>query len=481
MNRRALKSVMLALAGPLVIGVAACAPPRSSPATMSGSAYTHPSMPGVCESAELASGNLVGCTLKYTPASTQGFGVPPLPVTTTVTAASSLPAVPAVALAAYRSAVTRERALNPSCAVTVDVIAAIGYNESRHAVLGTRLDATGKISPPILGPATSFPNTLSPADKVRFQNTGPYIQAVGATQFLPATWKYYEPDGNGDGVSDPFNIYDDAMGTAMYLCKVSHMATGADLVTSTTSYGYRTPQLQSIILGDVAAYRSILAGTPNIGTYALTNTTTVPGSSSYVSGGAWVWNGGAFNGSPALSAWESRLARNPAAIGSVRAGQIMSAKAVLPLFEGFLADLAKGGYGVDEAYSYAFRCTSNSARRDCAGLTGDDLSLHAYGLALDVNWTTNPERIYRSSGATSACAQTVATDLPAWAIAAAQRWGLFWGGYGWTNRCPGPGTVSDYVNRDAMHFEFRGTPALAAQIVAWNASHAVPAAARPAV
>jgi hypothetical protein len=32
-----------------------------------------------------------------------------------------------------------------------------------------------------------------------------------------------------------------------------------------------------------------------------------------------------------------------------------------------------------------------------------------------------------------------------------------------------------------MHFEFRGTPALAAQIVAWNASHAVPAAARPAV
>ncbi len=37
-------------------------------------------------------------------------------------------------------------------------------------------------------------------------------------QFLPSTWKAYAADGNGDGKSDPQNIFDAALTTARYLC-----------------------------------------------------------------------------------------------------------------------------------------------------------------------------------------------------------------------------------------------------------------------
>ena len=37
-------------------------------------------------------------------------------------------------------------------------------------------------------------------------------------QFIPTTWDLYLPDGNGDGVSDPQNIYDAALGSARLLC-----------------------------------------------------------------------------------------------------------------------------------------------------------------------------------------------------------------------------------------------------------------------
>ncbi len=473
MHRRALKSTTMAVLALTITGATACSPPPRPPVPViapviaANSGWIHPRVPSTCAAAAQAAGDLVGCVLGYATVASQHFGTPPFPVAP-VAAATGLPAIPPVALDAYRKAVNKERKLDKACNVTVDVVAGIGYNESRHAVNGARLNAKGDISPPIIGPATSIPNKLSPTDKVRFQNFGPFIQAVGATQFLPATWKAYEPDGNGDGLSDPFNIYDDALGTTMYLCRVSHMTTAADILASVSSYGYRTPKLQSGLFGYILGYRIQLAGTKTIGTVPLSATT-----------GVWKWNGGSYNGSPALAAWEATMVRTTTTIGPLKAGTIIGPPEVVPLFAGFLGDLVRGGYSIKEAYSYAFRCTSNSASRDCAGLDADSLSLHAYGLAMDVNWSTNPELIYRSTGTTSACALPVKTDFPAWVISAAQRWGLFWGGYGWSGRCSGPTTSSTYVNRDAMHFEFRGTPELAKRIVAWNASHPAPASAKP--
>ncbi len=101
-------------------------------------------------------------------------------------------------------------------------------------------------------------------------------------------------------------------------------------------------------------------------------------------------------------------------------------------------------------------------------VTREDLSLHAWGLAIDMNSATNPIRTYSGVNGQSACLTPMVTDLPRWAIQAAERWGLYWGGYGWNDGCNTAGAVRTSVSRDAPHFEFRGTPAQAAAIVAYN-------------
>ena len=45
-----------------------------------------------------------------------------------------------------------------------------------------------------------------------------YDRAVGPMQFIPTTWRLFDADGNGDGETDPQNIYDAALASARYLC-----------------------------------------------------------------------------------------------------------------------------------------------------------------------------------------------------------------------------------------------------------------------
>jgi len=53
----------------------------------------------------------------------------------------------------------------------------------------------------------------------RSQNTGrcSYAGACGPMQFMPATWRAYGVDGNGDGVRDITNVVDAMYGAANYL------------------------------------------------------------------------------------------------------------------------------------------------------------------------------------------------------------------------------------------------------------------------
>ncbi|RSD13258.1 lytic transglycosylase domain-containing protein [Amycolatopsis eburnea] len=128
--------------------------------------------------------------------------------------------IPATALAAYKNAADilgREQA---ACHIDWALIASIGRIESNHA-RGGYVDANGTTREPILGPQLNGQGGFAaiPDTDQGLLDTDPvWDRAVGPTQFIPGTWKGYASDGNGDGKSDPNNIYDAALATGRYLC-----------------------------------------------------------------------------------------------------------------------------------------------------------------------------------------------------------------------------------------------------------------------
>lgn len=181
---------------------------------------------------------------------------------------------------------------------------------------------------------------------------------------------------------------------------------------------------------------------------------------------SWVWNGYSYRGSPALAEWESeQLTSNQQRIGDVYVGDFVSHVNIAALFEGFLTEIVARGYDLRDAVSYGFRCTNASGGWSCPNGQIGDLSFHAWGLAFDMNSDANPIVTHRHPSGGNACEIAVETDMPQWVIQISEKWGLYWGGYGWGDGCSTPST-SAY--RDPPHFEFRGTPEIADQILKFN-------------
>jgi len=183
----------------------------------------------------------------------------------------------------------------------------------------------------------------------------------------------------------------------------------------------------------------------------------------------WKSNGWAYSGSPALKDWEAALWKNANKVGTIRAGALQAPPAALALFEGFLGEIQANGYRITDAIGYNYRCTSNT-RKDCVGLTSASLSNHAWGLAVDLNVGANPEVRYvpTADSPTTACSVSMSTNIPQWVVQTAEKWGLLWGGYGWSGGCVTSTTVKSSVIRDPMHFEFRGTVEEAVKIASVN-------------
>lgn len=184
----------------------------------------------------------------------------------------------------------------------------------------------------------------------------------------------------------------------------------------------------------------------------------------------WKWLGWSYNGSPALAEWEGNMSANPEKVGRLNAKQIKAPYAAHVLFMGFLTEIQEAGYRIGDAMAYNFRCTSNS-RKDCSNLDARSLSYHSYGLAVDINVVSNPEiRYYPDStqGILTACAMPMKTNIPQWVVQTAQKWGLLWGGYGWSGGCASPMASKSNVIRDPMHFEFRGSVDDALAIARFN-------------
>lgn len=186
-------------------------------------------------------------------------------------------------------------------------------------------------------------------------------------------------------------------------------------------------------------------------------------------GSGWVWSGYHYNGSPALAGWErDQIVSNAEPVAGFRAGYLETHRLAHGLFEGFLDEIVAKGYDVNDVSGYNFRCTEGSGGWSCPAGDPDDLSNHAWGLAIDMNSMTNPIASYTGVGGATACRTPIETDLPRWVIQTAEKWGLYWGGYGWNSGCQSLDTQRIVVSRDPPHFEFRGTPEQAAAILAFN-------------
>lgn len=162
---------------------------------------------------------------------------PPLP---DVTVPAGWVDVPVVAVDAYQRA-----AAGAPCKIPAGLLAAVGATESGHGTFkGATLTTTGETTTAIVGPRLRFKDS----DGGRYDGDTERDRAVGPMQFIPTTWAALAADGNGDGVTDPHNIYDAAAAAARLLCDVPGDLRNADgLRAALWSYNRSHPYAQKVV------------------------------------------------------------------------------------------------------------------------------------------------------------------------------------------------------------------------------------------
>ncbi|MFC4608666.1 lytic murein transglycosylase [Streptomyces maoxianensis] len=156
--------------------------------------------------------------------------------------------LPATVFAAYRQAESDLARSAPGCRLRWQLLAAIGQVESGQA-RGGRVSADGTTVAPILGPrldGNGFAVIRDTDDGVHDGDTA-YDRAVGPMQFIPSTWATWGSDGNGDGRSDPGNVYDAALAAGRYLCAGGRdLSDPHDLDLAILGYNHSTAYLRTV-------------------------------------------------------------------------------------------------------------------------------------------------------------------------------------------------------------------------------------------
>ena len=173
--------------------------------------------------------------------------------------------IPASMLKAYQNAANILAQEQPNCHVDWALIASIGRIESNHA-RGGYVDAKGNTLEPILGPVLNGAGAFAAipdTDGGKYDGDPVWDRAVGPTQFIPSTWRGYASDGNGDGVSDPNNVYDETLASARYLCSGGlDLSTVAGQRLAVRRYNNSTSYVDTV-LAWASAYRTGVSQLPD--------------------------------------------------------------------------------------------------------------------------------------------------------------------------------------------------------------------------
>ncbi len=173
--------------------------------------------------------------------------------------------IPGSMLKAYKNAADILAKEQPNCHLDWALIASIGRIESNHA-RGGYVNANGDTLEPILGPVLNGAGAfaaIADTDGGKYDGDTVWDRAVGPTQFIPSTWRGYASDGNGDGVSNPNNIYDETLATARYLCSGGlDLSTDAGQRIAVRRYNNSQSYVDTV-LAWAAAYRGGVAQLPD--------------------------------------------------------------------------------------------------------------------------------------------------------------------------------------------------------------------------
>jgi membrane-bound lytic murein transglycosylase B len=167
-----------------------------------------------------------------------------------------------IALDSYWRAAKETARSKPACGIQWWALAGIAKVEGRHGTYGgAELLANGDTSKPIVGiplDGTRSTAVISDTDHGQYDGDAVYDRAVGPMQFIPSTWARWKADGNGDGATNPNNMYDATDGAAHYLCAGGPMVSDADLTRGYLSYNHSDAYAANV-LGWAQYYRDHLA------------------------------------------------------------------------------------------------------------------------------------------------------------------------------------------------------------------------------
>jgi hypothetical protein len=134
----------------------------------------------------------------------------------------ALPGIPQVVVDAMVSALQQVQQPQYSPGCTADLAMMLGAAQSESGSYWDQIGPNGISDPPIISLApVAGPDT----DGGALDGTAADDRAMGIFQFIPKTWTGwviagtgYASDGNGDGVMDPQNAFDNSLGGARYIC-----------------------------------------------------------------------------------------------------------------------------------------------------------------------------------------------------------------------------------------------------------------------